>query len=128
VELSLSPFPVEPQQETKMHIRFLQKGKDTVQQHIDYKIFVEKDGIEVFRIPLTHTNPGEVTIPYSFTSTGNFMIGVDVEGILFQPIPKETAVFSVTVVPEFPVSVMFVTAAILALMLLIIRFKLVKTI
>lgn len=121
VELSLSLLPLEPEQETKMHIRFLQKGTTTVQQHIDYKVFVEKDGKEVFRIPLTHTNPGAVTIPYTFTSTGSFMVGVDVEGILFQPIPKETAMFSVSVVPEFPASAVVVMVGAIAVTLLFTR-------
>ncbi|NMJ86706.1 MAG: hypothetical protein EX285_02510 [Thaumarchaeota archaeon] len=123
VELSWSPIPLEPEQTTQLHIRFLQKDKVTLQQHIDYKIFVENDGIEVFRIPLTHTNPGEVTIPYAFTSTGSFLIGVDVEGILFQPISKETATFSVVVVPEFPISVMFIMTIVIAATIISIRMK-----
>lgn len=121
VELSLSPLPLEPDQETKMHIRFLQKGTTVVQQHIDYQVFVEKDGKEVFRIPLTHTNPGAVTIPYAFTSPGSFTASVEVEGILFQPIPKETATFSVSVVPEFPASAVVVMVGAIAVALLFTR-------
>lgn len=121
VELSLSPLPLEPEQETKMHIRFLQKGTTVVQQHIDYQVFVEKDGKEVFRIPLTHTNPGTVTIPHTFTSPGSFTAGVEVEGILFQPIPKETATFSVSVIPEFPASAVAVMVGGIAVTLLFTR-------
>jgi hypothetical protein len=118
VELSLSPVPVEPDRETKLQIRFLQKDKSEVQQHIDYRIFIEKDGSEVFRIPNTHTNPGEVTMPYTFTSTGNFLIGVEIVGIHFQPIPTETATFSVVVVPEFPVGAAIAMAGAIATVLL----------
>jgi len=125
IELSLSPLPLEPEQETKIHIRFLQKDKDEVQQHIDYQVFVEKDGNEVFRIPPSHTNLGEVTIPYTFTSTGNFVIGVEVRGIHFQPIPNETATFSVTVVPEFPVGSVVAMAGAIAAALLLTRSKLI---
>lgn len=114
VEISLSPMPLEPDQETRMHIRFLQKDRDVVQPHIDYQVYVKNNGEEVFRIPLTHTNPGIVTIPYTFTSTGSHTIGVEVEGILFQPIPEEVVEFSVNVVPEFPLSVMVVAAAVIA--------------
>ena len=121
VELSLSPLPLEPEQETKMHIRFLQKGTTVVQQHIDYQVFVEKDGKEVFRIPLTHTNPGTVTIPYMFTSPGSFTAGVEVEGILFQPIPKETATFSVSVIPEFSASAVVAMVGAIAVALLFTR-------
>ncbi len=121
VELSWSPTPLEPDQETKMHIRFLQKDKGILQQHVDYKIFIEKDGSEVYRIPITHTNPGEVTIPYTFTTTGDFLIGIDVEGILFQPIPKETATFSILVVPEFPVSAIIVMSVVIAFVVLLAR-------
>ncbi len=123
VELSWSPVPLEPEQETKLHIRFLQKDKGVLQQHIDYKIFIEKDGREVFTTPLTHTNPGEVTIPYTFTSKGDFRTSVDVEGILFQPIPKETATFSVVVVPEFPLNVMIILSAVIAFSVLLPRMR-----
>ncbi len=112
VELSLSPMPVEPDKETKLHIRFLQKGTEVVQPHIDYQVFASKDGNEVFRIPFTHTSEGVVTIPYAFNSTGSFVVGVEVYGILFQPIPKETATFPIVVVPEFPVGIILIAGLI----------------
>lgn len=117
VELSWSPTPLEPDQETRLHIRFLQPDTDVVQIHIDYKIFIESNGREVFRIPLTHTNPGIVTIPYTFTNVGDFIIGVEVEGILFQPIPMETAMFSVVVVPEFPIALIVMAGAVAGVLL-----------
>jgi len=97
VELALSPFPLQLERETDLHIRFLQKDKDLMQQHIDYKMFIEKDG-RIFETPLIHSNPGIAIAKYTFPSTGNFLVGIDVEGILFQPIPPETAKFAVLVV------------------------------
>ena len=97
VELALSPFPLQLERETDLRIRFLQKDKDLMQQHIDYKMFIEKDG-RIFETPLIHSNPGIAIATYTFPSRGNFLIGIDVEGILFQPIPPETAKFAVLVV------------------------------
>ena len=48
-------------------------------------------------IPLTHTSPGKVKIPVEFTSSGEHQVIIEMEGILFQPIPVETTVFTINV-------------------------------
>ncbi len=109
VELIIEPFPIEPEQQTKLDIRFVEKGSDKTQIHIDYIVSIkDAEGNEVFSTPLTHTNEGEITIPFVFLSQGSHTIIVEVQGILFQPIPTETVEFSINVVPEFPIGILAV--------------------
>lgn len=107
VELKIEPFPIEPEQSTKLDIRFIEKGSDKTQIHIDYVVSIkDANGSEIFRTPLTHTNEGEITIPFVFLSQGSHTIKVEVQGILFQPIPTEEVEFSINVVPEFPIGIL----------------------
>ena len=77
---------------TKLKISFLKPGTDRIQEHIDYRVTVTKDGDYIFGpIRLTHTSPGHVTIPVQFSENGLHMISIEVEGVLFTPIPVETA-------------------------------------
>ena len=83
---------------SKLHIGWLKPGFDKIQEHIDYSIIVTKDGQNIFGpIPLTHTSVGTVKIPVEFTSNGEHQIIIEMEGILFQPIPLETTVFTINV-------------------------------
>ena len=97
VELSLTPSPLEQGQETNLRMRFLQKDKDLIQEHIDYRFFVERNGSVIYETPLIHSNPGMVIATYTFPYDGDFIIRVDVEGVFFQPVPIETARFFVSV-------------------------------
>ena len=45
----------------------------------------------------THTSVGTVKIPVEFTSNGEHEIKVEMEGILFHPIPLETTYFTINV-------------------------------
>ena len=94
--------------QTKFNLSFLNKDSNLVQQHIDYKVFIKKGADQVFGIPSTHTGQGSVTVPFQFADAGRYQVVVEVDGILFQPIPPETATFTVDVgsasVPEFPSS------------------------
>ncbi len=113
VELTINPFPIEPDVPTNLDIRFIEKGSDKTQIHVDYILYIkDQDGNEIFRTPLTHTNEGEITVPFIFSSKGSHTIGVEVQGILFQPIPTETVEFSVNVIPEFPIGILAVFGAI----------------
>jgi len=83
------PNTTEP---TKLKIVFLKPGTERIQEHIDYRVNVTKDGDYVFGpIRLTHTSPGYATIPVQFSENGLHQINIEVEGILFSPIPLETA-------------------------------------
>ena len=99
LQVGLSTIPADPlpEEQTKLKIDFINKNTKTVQEHIDYSITVAKEDTQVFGIPLTHTAIGSVTIPYEFQGAGEYKVSVDVQGILFQPIPTETASFAITV-------------------------------
>ena len=75
---------------TKLKISFLKPGTDRIQEHIDYRLTITKDGDYVFGpTRLTHTSPGHVTIPVQFSENGSHIIYIEVMGILFQPLPLE---------------------------------------
>lgn len=102
INVGLSTIPATPyiDEQTKFKINFINKNTNAIQEHIDYSVVVSKGTAQVFGIPLTHTAIGSVTIPYEFTEGGVYQVSVDVQGILFQPIPIESAVFSVSVGSE----------------------------
>jgi hypothetical protein len=122
---------VDPQlngSEGKVMVSFLKQGTETIQQHIDYNVVVnDKDGKQIFSAaqgdqPLLHTAEGAVTIPVQFPGNGQYDIEVSVAGILFVPMNTETATFSVTVTPEFPVGVVgAVTAALVGTTVIVSR-------
>ena len=97
IGLSVDP-PAEANSVSKLHIGWIKPGFNKIQEHIDYRITVIKDGQNVFGpIPLTHTSPGTVKIPVEFLEDGEHQIKVEMEGILFQPIPLETTYFTINV-------------------------------
>lgn len=91
-----------PGQQAKLSIDFINPQTKKVQEHIDYKITVSKDGEAIFGpIPLTHTSVGSVKIPVEFVDEGVYSVELEIEGILFQPIPSEKVSFDVTVGESF---------------------------
>jgi hypothetical protein len=100
VKVGFSTIPEKPSpgNSAKLKIDFLNAQAGTIQEHIDYTVMVTKDGKTVFGpIPLTHTSLGTATIPVEFKEKGDYKIIVDVQGVLFQPIPSEKATFSLAV-------------------------------
>jgi hypothetical protein len=96
VGFSTDPANPNPGDQTQLKISFINK-QNAIQQHIDYRVTVTQGQNQVFGIPITHTAEGSVSIPYQFQNAGDYQVTVSVEGILFQPIPPETAVFSITI-------------------------------
>jgi len=84
---------------TKLMISFLKPDTERIQLHIDYRVSVTKDGDYVFgpMSRLLHTSPGSITIPVKFSENGSHIVHIEVEGILFQPIPIETATLTINV-------------------------------
>ena len=91
VGFSTVPANPNPGDQTQLKISFINKHTNAIQQHIDYRVTVTKGQNQVFGIPITHTAEGSVSIPYQFHDAGDYQVTVSVEGILFQPIPPETA-------------------------------------
>ena len=84
---------------TKLMISFLKPDTEKIQLHIDYRVSVTKAGDYVFgpMSRLLHTSPGSITIPVKFSENGSHIVHIEVEGILFQPIPLETATLTIDV-------------------------------
>ena len=99
LNIGLSVVPeAEANSVSKLQIGWIKPGFNKIQEHIDYRITVIKDGQNVFGpIPLTHTSVGTVKIPVEFLENGEHQVKVEMEGILFQPIPLETTYITVNV-------------------------------
>ena len=83
---------------TKLKISFLKPGTERIQLHIDYRVSITKNGDYVFGPTISlHTSPGTITIPLQFSENGSHTIHIEVDGILFQRIPLETATFTMNV-------------------------------
>ena len=125
IGFSTDPATPNPGDPTQLKINFINKQTNSTQIHVDYKISVMQGTNQVFGIPITHTAEGIVSIPFQFQTAGMYQVTVDVEGIVFQPIPPETAVFTVTVgnttpsIPEFgPLSGMIIVISTIAVVIL----------
>jgi len=101
LDVGIYTIPKTPNTEgaTQLKISFLKPGTEKIQLHIDYRVSVTKDGDYVFgpMSRLLHTSPGSITIPVQFSENGSHVIQIEVEGILFQPIPLETATFTMNI-------------------------------
>ena len=76
----------------KINIDFINPTTKKIQEHIDYRMSLIKENESVFGpIPLTHTSSGSVSIPVEIPEEGKYTLQLEVEGILFQPIPQESA-------------------------------------
>ena len=102
LDIGLSVVPeAEANSVSKLHIGWIKPGFNKIQEHIDYRITVIKDGQNIFGpIPLTHTSIGTVKIPVEFLENGEHQVKIEMEGILFQPIPLETTYFTINVGEE----------------------------
>lgn len=97
VSFSTDPASPNPGDQTQLKISFISKQSGAVQPHIDYKVSVMQGSNQIAGIPVTHTAEGSVGIPVQFQVAGTYQVIVEVDGILFQPIPPETATFTVNI-------------------------------
>ncbi|MFY9299776.1 MAG: hypothetical protein WAO91_01115 [Candidatus Nitrosotenuis sp.] len=98
VSVSTDPQTPKTSGQTKLKIDFVNPKTGAIQQHIDYSVSITKDGKSVFGpIPLAHTSLGTVTIPVQFSENGEHQVTIDVQGILFAPIPSEKATLTLKV-------------------------------
>ncbi len=99
LDVKLTYDPIEPDMLTKMNIDFINPQTQKIQIHIDYSVAVSKDGETVFGpTNLIHTSEGSVKIPIEFKlGEGVYSLDIEVEGILFNPIPPETVSFDILV-------------------------------
>ena len=98
VRITVIPLNPVPTDETKFKIDFINPKLDKIQEHIDYKFSLQRDGQNIFGpTPLVHTSLGSVTIPVGNLEGGTYFVFIEIEGILFQPIPTEFVSFSIPI-------------------------------
>lgn len=100
INVGISTIPINPvpTDEIKFKIDFINPKSDNIQEHIDYKFTLQKDGKNIFGpTNLIHTSEGAVTIPVGNLELGTYFAIIEVEGILFQPIPPEFVSFSIPI-------------------------------
>jgi hypothetical protein len=103
VNISPSPEVINTNDEVKFKINFFEPSTDKIQVHVDYDFQILNNGEEIFSAakqisqPLLHTAEGSVTIPFTFSSPGDYSIKIPVLGINFIPINPEYAKFEFTV-------------------------------
>jgi hypothetical protein len=116
----------------RFKISFLQPNTTTLHEHQDYDVLIRQGDNQIFSAaaeinqPLIHNAEGVITIPlqpFQFPQNGDYTVEVQVLGLGFPPIPinPETATFPITVVPEFPVGLIGVFAAVIASSVLMTR-------
>ena len=99
LNVKLSHDDVIPGELTKLLVEFINPTTEKIQVHIDYNILITKSGENVFQTPnLIHTSEGIVKgLKVEFPEDGAYTMNIEVEGILFSPIPPETASFDIIV-------------------------------
>jgi hypothetical protein len=87
--------PDESQKNILLNFDFVNPNRG-IQEHIDYKITVSKNEVDVFGpTTLTHSATGSVSIPIMITEGQPYDVVIEVYEIMFQPIPVETIFFSI---------------------------------
>jgi hypothetical protein len=87
----------------KIGIGFINPQTQKIQIHIDYVVTVSKNNEIMFGpTQLIHTSEGAVKIPIEFNlGEGTYSMNIEVQGILFNPIPPETVSFDISVGEAF---------------------------
>jgi hypothetical protein len=99
LDVKISYDEIVPGQLTTLKTDFINPQTQKIQEHIDWRFSVSKDG-EIIWGPtqLSHTSEGSLkNLKYEFQEDGMYTLEFDVEGILFQPIPLEKVSFDITV-------------------------------
>jgi len=84
---------------TTLKTDFINPQTQKIQEHIDWRFSVSKDGETIWGpTQLSHTSEGSLkNLKFEFQEDGMYTLEFDIEGILFQPIPLEKVSFDITV-------------------------------
>ena len=98
VGISIIPINPVPTDIIKIKIDFINPKLDKIQEHVDYKFSLQRDGGNIYGpTPLVHTSVGTGTIPVGNLEPGTYVALIEIEGILFQPIPVESVSFNIPI-------------------------------
>jgi hypothetical protein len=121
-------FMVDPPQQVKFDLRFLDPTTDQPLEHVNYQFHVaDQSGAMVAHEMDLHVHDGMDSQSVAFSDTGSFTIMVVVEGTginkPYDTAHSGTASSMVAVTPEFPFSVVAIMAAVVGMGVLATRFK-----
>jgi hypothetical protein len=99
LDVKISYDEIVPGQLTTLKTDFINPQTQKIQEHIDWRFSVSKDGETIWGpTQLSHTSEGSLkNLKYEFQEDGMYTLEFDVEGILFQPIPLEKVSFYIVV-------------------------------
>jgi len=97
VALTIKPFPPELKKPVMISFEFLEPNTDNPKSHIDYRVTIVQGGQDMHTTYKQHTHSGTDSFSYAFMVEGQFDIAVSLEGIDFNPIPKEVASFPIVI-------------------------------
>ena len=85
-----------PMTDILLNFDFLDPDQKNILEHVDYKITVSENGVNVFETSaMSHSSIGKISIPMALASGQSYEVLIEVHGILFKPIPVETFSFSI---------------------------------
>jgi hypothetical protein len=95
--MSWTPSTIKSGEKTIFKIIFIDKKSTKNQEHIDYSFTIKDSTIDkvLYKNSLTHSAWGVEPASYTFDLTGNLVIQVGIQGILFQPITSEYIEFEI---------------------------------
>ncbi|HVX02346.1 MAG TPA: hypothetical protein VHA09_04265 [Nitrososphaera sp.] len=104
----------------KFKVSFFNPGTTTLHQHQDYNVVILQNGNEIYNAAkalnqqVLHNVEGTVTIPYQFKDNGPYTVRATLFATNIPPIPitPENTDLSITVAPEFPLSILGAVAAV----------------
>jgi plastocyanin len=123
-----SDFMVDPPQEVKFDIKFLDPTTGQPLQHVNYMFeVVDPSGKSVVHKPGLHVHEGMDSQSVAFAKAGSFTLSVNIEGTGINK-PFDTkhsglATSTVMVTPEFPLSVLAVMAGVVGIGIAATRFR-----
>ena len=122
VQLSRSPANPQANQETHFKVTFIDRNSSRNHPHIDYGVKFQNSRGELLNVTEGHTVDGAEYWNYTFNERDVFTPIVEVLGVNFLPIQKESVEFDTVVTPEFSgVTIGVIMAFILGAVTLYIR-------
>ena len=95
--VSWTPSIIKSGEKAIFKIIFIDKKSTKNQEHIDYSFTIKDSAVDkvLYKNSLTHSAWGIEPASYTFDLTGNLLIEVGIQGILFQPITPEYIEFEI---------------------------------
>ena len=89
-----------------LNFDFVNPNKKSIQEHVDYTITISKNGDTIFGPAFKHATSGSVSLPVMLAERQTHDILIEINGVMFQPIPAEFSNFNImtggqTILSEF---------------------------